>query len=118
MAERDGVVIGEAAKIRMVGYHRRDLYGKGVNAPAEQEVVEAVPELAHHDEHALPFGVRQAPCHAEHVRYRRELEAQRTGADIAGNGGHELHPHEKGSCFSVVELLALGNVALLLDEEF
>jgi hypothetical protein len=28
-----------------------------------------------------------------------------------------LHPHEKRSCFPVVELLALGNVALLLDEE-
>src|SRR5690606_28786556 len=81
---------------------------------AVEQVVEAVVEPAHHDEH---LGL---PGHVAELELHGELGGQ--GGEggpylVLAERGGELHPHEEPGSLAVAELLALGDVAPMTGQQ-
>ena len=117
MLERHAVPGGQPGQVRVVADDQRHVDGQRLGFPAVQQVVEAVPFLRHHDQHARPDAqVMQVPVHAELVRDGQEPGAQR-GAIRPGSVQHRaaqhlhLDPHEEVVGDHLGELLAVQDVA-------
>ena len=115
--ERDAVPFHERLVVRVVGDHGHHLHGQFADPGAEQQVVEAVPELGHHDQHAALGTVRlQPPAHPEAVSHRGESGPQ----GVRGGGiavGREVHPHEEVPFGAFAELLVVDDVAAVFQQE-
>ena len=69
VVEGDAVEVGDAREVGVVGDDRDDVEVQLADGVAEEQVVEAVPVLADHDQHALAVGgVGHAPVHLEALR--------------------------------------------------
>jgi hypothetical protein len=116
VVERDAVGRSQRREVGVVRHHGRDLDVETAGRPPEQQVVQTVPELGHHDEG--PVGVARVPHLPRHrmlgadgSERRPELVGTRATADR-----HEVHPHEEPGGEPVLELLALDDVAAALED--
>ena len=99
----------------MVRHDGRDVEVQRSRPPAEEQVVEAVPEPAHHDDGPVGRrGVTDRPLHAVGRRHRREQPAPALRRRPAGLD-REPDPHEELVGALVVELLALLDVRAVLE---
>ena len=117
VVERDAVGAHERLEVGVVRHDRGDVGVEGSGPPPEEQVVEAVPEPAHHDQGAVGRRrVADRPLHAVCRGHRREQLSppRRVGsADLDG----EPDPHEELVGADVVELLALLDVRPVLEEQ-
>ncbi len=92
----------------MVGDHQRDLGVQRAGAPAEDQVVQAMPGLGDHQQGAGGFGVADLEAHVETLGNGLELLAQLCGAQrgVAVERGAQVHLAVDG----VVKLLVLADV--------
>jgi hypothetical protein len=110
VVEGDVVRVHQLREVRVVGHHTRDLHRQRPGTRPEQQIVQAVPELADHQQDAhLLVGPVDLPVHLEGVTDRRE-----TGPQLVQ--GHrrvrrEVDAHEEQSRVVVAELLAVLDVA-------
>ena len=112
--EVDPVPLRQAVELGVIGDDHRDVDVQGADPVPEQQVVQAVAEPGHHQQHPVAVGhVPQVPGHPERRRHRDERLPQ-TGEGV---GGVELHPHEEAAAGPLLELLALHDVAPVLDQE-
>ena len=87
-------------------------------APPEQQVVEAVAELRDQDQRPVRrVGGPQLPGHGEPLGDRRRTPPAATSSRRRRPVDGEPHPHEEPVLGEVVELLALQDVAAVLDQE-
>jgi hypothetical protein len=104
MVERNVVARGELIKLLVVRDDRWNLDAELAGAVAEQQVVQAMTDLRHHDHHARLYRrVVQLPAHAEAFRKRAEGGAQRFQTRIAAHL-LEMHAHEELAGMAVAEL--------------
>lgn len=125
MVKGDLVGVGQGLEVRVVGDDERDLDAQLGDALAKQEIVQAVPDLRHHDEHPglLGQGV-QLEIHAHvlsDVRKRRiqflDGELLGLGCSGGGRGRREMHSHEEAQAGGIAKLLRVDNVEIVLGEE-
>ena len=100
---------------RMVAHDADDIHVQLADAPAVEQVAQAMVELADHQQHLLPLvTTAQVPFHAALVRQSGKGRPQRfdgTGRNL------EFHPHEEAIGQLVVELLRVGDVTALLSQQ-
>ena len=65
--EREAGRLGHGPEVLVVGDHDGDLRTQAAGPPAEDEVVQAVAELRHHDQQSLRAAVVEAEVHVEFV---------------------------------------------------
>src|SRR5258708_722188 len=86
-------------------------------AITEQQIVQTMPDLRHHDHDArFHCRVMQLPPHAELLRQRPERLAQHLQPRIAAHL-LEMHAHEELTGVAVAELRGVENVAAALEQE-
>ena len=110
----EGNVVGrrQLVEIPMVRHDRADVDRQQPGAPAEQQVVQAVPQLRDQDQRGHGAGrVGKAEAHAEALGHRREGRRE-----VRLRRG-EVHAHEEQPGVAVVELAGFQDVAALFEEE-
>ncbi|MNV60820.1 hypothetical protein D3C71_1532970 [compost metagenome] len=114
--ERHPIGAGQGSEVLVIGGHRRDIHLQLPAVRAEQQVVEAMPLLAHqHQQARTTTGVMQLPVHPElggqrgHARFH---VAQR----LLG-GTVEMHAQEEPAALIVAELLGIEDVAAQLEQQ-
>ena len=115
VVELDAVGLGERLKGRVVGHDERDVDGELTGLGAEEQVVEAVADLGHHDQD--PRLLRDGPDLVLHLVLGREL-VEGLG-QVLGAGSRrraKVHAHEELFRHGVGELLEIENVVALLRE--
>src|ERR1700729_3122960 len=117
MMKRHVVTGGKLIKIPMIRNDRRNLDPKLSRAISEQQVVQAMPYLRHHDHHArLDRCVMHFPLHAELIGERAERLAQRVKSGVATDL-LEVHPHEKFAGVAIAELRGIEDIAAEIEQE-
>ncbi len=102
-------------RARVIGDDCHGLHRQFADAPAVQQVGQAVIELADHDEHPpRPVAQRKLPVHRVFGGNRCELCADHFARCLARI---ELDPHEEGIARPVVELLRFEDVAAAFEQE-
>ncbi|KAG0162004.1 hypothetical protein DFQ30_004542, partial [Apophysomyces sp. BC1015] len=115
--ERDVVARRQRVEVLVVRHDRRDLDRKLSGAVSEQQVVQAVPDLRHHDHDArLDACIVQFPSHPELRGQRLEVRAQRVQPGIAADL-LEVHAHEELTRVAVAELRGVQDIATALEQE-
>ena len=115
VVERHIADIGVADRFaRMVGDDRHRIDRQFADAPAIEQVGEAMVELADHDHHPPPVAAHELPVHRQLARERQESSAEALGPS---SERIELDPHEKPVRLAVVELLRFEDIAALLEQE-
>ena len=117
--ERDAVPLDQRLVVRVVGDHGHDLHRQFPDAGPEQQVVEAVPELGHHDQHPALAAVRlQLPAHPEPLGHRARSPPRSVPP-------WRHRPRRTAKCTRMkkcrfgafAELLAVEDVAAVLQQE-
>jgi hypothetical protein len=122
VVERQPVRRGQRPEVRVVRHDAGDVDRQRAALPAEQQVVQAMPEPGHHDQGPhLSRRVVQPPGHVERLRYPGEVTLQLLDFEARRRHG-ELHPHEEPSVGPRVGrllavLLAGHDVGRMLDQE-
>jgi len=121
VVEGDAVAFHQRLEGGVVGDDGRDVHRQLAALPAEQQVVQAVAVLAHHQQHAgaLGHGV-DAGVHAELLAHGAEQAVQ--GGHVGQRGGGlEVHAHEEQAggvvAQHVAELLRVDDVAARLVKQ-
>ncbi len=110
--------VGQLLEVAVVRHDRRDVDLQRAGAPAKQQVVEAVAELRHHDQGPVRRAGRpQLPGHREALGDARRTRARRSSSVAPAVGHLEMHPQEEPAGVGVAVLLALDDVAGVLDQE-
>ena len=118
VVERQAVDLGEEAKIRVVRNHTDDVDLQLADAPAVQQVPQAMVELGHHDQHLRPLGQRvHRPVHLEARSHRLELFAQSRRDALLVRPRTEDCAHEKAVADVVVEAGKLVDVTTVAVQE-
>lgn len=119
VVELDAVALGQRLKVRVVGHDDGHLDQQLARLHAEQQVVEAVANLGHHDEHArLALEGAEVVLHAVLGRQRLEVGLEvRRGRGVGGRGRAEVHAHEEAVGVRVGELLQVEHVVALGGED-
>ena len=116
MDERQAPRLRHRLQVLVVGHDGHEIGVEAAGPPAEDQVVEAVPHLRHHHQHALRAVVRQLELHRELVGHLGpEGRGQLRGVGITG--GDELGSQEERMPDGVVELAVLDDVAAVLEDE-
>ena len=113
--ERHVVAGRELVELAVVRDDGADVEREQAALPAKQQVVQAVPLLAHHEDgaHRLRHGV-QPPLHFERLRKHVQLRFQVFGRELRAG---ELHAHEEQTRVMVVVLGRLFDVAAAFEQE-
>lgn len=108
--------IGVADRLaRVVGDDRHRLDRQFADAPAIEQVGQAVIEPADHDQHAArPVAPHQLPAHR--ASFGKGGEGSAEGLGVAGPG-IEGDPHEEGIARPVVELLRLQDIGAAFEQQ-
>lgn len=116
VVEGDAVRLCELGVLRVVGHDQRHLDAELAGLHAEQQVVEAVADLGHHDEDArLP---RDGPNVVGHLILGRELvEGLGEVRRVRLGDGAKVHAHEEPTGGRVGELLQVQDVVLVQGED-
>jgi len=121
VVERDAVAGRQVGEGGVVGDDGRDVHRELPALPAEQQVVQAVAVLAHHQQQARP--PRQRVEAQVHVELRAHVREQRVQRGRVGQVRRrlEVHAHEEQAggvvAFEVAELLRVDDVAAGLVEQ-
>ena len=111
----DVVGRGELVPVTVIGNDGGNLDGQRADPPSIQQVVQAVSEAGHHDEHARFNGhVVDRPLHRETLAHVGEVALHLREVTP---GGAEAHAHEEPAGFRVAELGAFDDVAGTLEQE-
>src|ERR1700730_15469216 len=107
VVKRYVVVLHQLREIRMVGDDARDVAVQTAHTPAIEQVIQAVPELTHHDDElgTLLAGV-ELPLQLEGLRGGGERRTQTIYVHRASG----FDSHEEPSGFGIHELLTLDDV--------
>ena len=117
MVEGDAVGLRQPLEVAVVGDDRGDLDVERAGARAEEQVVEAVAELGHHDQRAgRRRRVPQGPGDPVGLGDGAESVTQSFQVRVRV-GNVEVDPHEETALEPIIELLALQDVAGVPDEE-
>lgn len=112
VVELDAVALGEGAVLGVVGDDDGHLDVQLARLHAEEQVVEAVANLGHHDEHA--HLARHRPNVPRHLVLRGERRKRRHEVlGRFGRRGAKVHAHEEALRDGVGELLQVENVVLV-----
>ena len=115
--ERNVIARGELIEVLVVRDDRGNLDAELAGTVAEQQVVQTMTDLRHHDHDARLHGrIVQLPVHAELVGERAERGTQRFQTRIAAYL-LEMHPHEELAGVAVAELRGVENVAAALEQK-
>lgn len=118
MMELNAVTSGQGGELRVVGYDQRDLDGELAGLGAEEEIVEAMSDFGHHDEHPRLLGNRPDLIrHLVILGQRVKDGTQMLGRFRRLRAGTEVHPHKEFFANWVRELLQIQNIVLLTGED-
>jgi hypothetical protein len=84
--EREAGRLSHRAQVLVVGDHRDEFGAEAARPPAEDQVVEAVAELGHQDEHPLRLVPGDLVGHGELVGHRAERRRQAVSVGVLGAG--------------------------------
>ena len=117
VVERHLVGLGQVAEDLVVGDDADDVDRERAGRPAEEQVVQAVPELRDHQQRLDPLGlVVQPPGHVERLGHPGEVALE--VGDLAPRLRHrEVHPHEEQAVVGLAVLLAGDDVGRVLHQE-
>ena len=99
----------------MIGHHEDDVAAEAATAPAEDQVIQAVAELGHHDQDALLGLVMEAELHLEAVGNGVELLLEPFRRVLGGT--RECGAQVQRLAEPVVELLVLVDVEATFEEK-
>lgn len=85
------------------------------DAPAVEQISQAVVELRRQDHHPARFRPAEGPVHPEPLGQRDKGRTSILGRIAFGQFEH--HPHEEGSGGGVAELLRVGDIGVALQQE-
>ena len=118
MVKRDLVPLDQTAQIRVVGDHAHDVHRQHARSPAKQQVLEAMVQLRHRDQHAYaPRGVFDLPGHLVVTCQHGELCAQLLDGNELRTHRGEYRAHVEAARQLVVELLGLDDGSVVIREE-
>ena len=114
--ERNVVIDDNLLVIEMIGDDADNIDRQRPDAPAIEQVIEAMAEARHHQKNLHPLClIVQRHLHAEFFRDGRQPVHQRVAClTLLGN---ETHAYEKTACAEIVELRTVDDVAPLLSEK-
>lgn len=99
----------------MVGHNQRNLNGQLSRLDSEQEIIQAVPNLGHHDQH--PPLLRHRPdLVRDVVLFCQRGKGWPKVLGRLGRGRTKVHPHEEFFACWVGELLQVQNVVPLASK--
>ena len=111
VVKRNVVVHHQFLIIQMVGHDRDNIQRQRPDAPAIQQVVQAMAEARHHDDGAaLDLFIEEFRLHPEARGHRAKAHAQIVQPSPAF--GPEADAHEETVGFQIVELGGIGDVAI------
>ena len=113
--ERQAGGLGHGPVGFVVGDHQGQIPAQAAATPAEDQIVEAVPELGHHDQNALLGLVVDVELHVEAFRDGAELLFERL--QIVVGRSREGRAQVQGLAEAVVELLVLFDVESALEQK-
>ncbi len=117
VVERDIVARCQLVEVHVIGHDGRNLHRQQSALVAEQQIVQAVADLRHHQHHArLVVGIAQFPVQLHLARQRAEIGPQRCIADAAVFQC-EVYAHEKQARLAVAELRGVDDVAAVIGQE-
>jgi len=117
VVERDIVTGRELVEVHVVRHDGRNFHRQQAAAVAEQQVVEAMADLGHHDQHArLALGVMQCAVRTQVLAQRAEAGAQQfVGHRVVFQ--REVDAHEEQLRFRIAELGRVDDVAAMFGQK-
>ncbi|KAF1858298.1 hypothetical protein Lal_00014799 [Lupinus albus] len=117
VVEWDIVTGRELVEVHVVRHDRRNLHRQQAAAVAEQQVVQAMADLGHHDQHArFAPGVVQCTVRPQVLAQRAEAGAQQfVGHRVVFQ--REVHAHEEQLRFRIAELGRVDDVAAVFGQK-
>jgi hypothetical protein len=118
VVEGNLVPFDQATQVFVVGHHADDIHRQHAGAPAEQQVLQAMPELRHGNQDAHAAGdVLDLPGHVIAQRQRFELAAHGRELGESRPHGSEYRAHVEAPGEVIVELLGLDDRSVVIGEK-